>query len=168
MLTLQDKQGNVVTEVYDSRYDKEMMYVSTHLRQSDFDEVFAATGDSPHLTVLEGWELSSKRFMIFNGHAEPVAVLGVNPVPGRDGWGVIWLLGTDGLDKMKKFFVTISKPIIKELSLGYKLLVNFVDSRYVKTVRWLKWCGFTIEPPTTVGGRFAVPFHKVYLEVANG
>jgi hypothetical protein len=166
MLTLRDKQGNTITEVYDERYDCQMCYVATHLRAEDFNEVFAATGESPHLDVLSVWAASSKRFMIFDKNCAPVAVLGVKPMEPYSNIGVIWLLGTDGLNKMKKFFLKITKRIIKELSIGYDMLYNLVDSRYTKTIRWLEWCGFTIDEPSTYNGELAVPFHHVYLEVS--
>lgn len=150
MLTLQDKFGHAVKESCDNRYNKDVRYVATHLRAEDFDEVFALTGKSPHYEVLNSWEMSTRRFMIFSGDL-PIAVFGVVPLHPYSTTGVIWLLGTDGLNKIKKFFLQISKMLIEELKKGFDTLINFVDSRYAKTLRWLEWCGFTIYEPIEFG-----------------
>ena len=163
MLTMQDNRGNVVVEVFDDRYDKQMRHVSTHLRASDFDEVFAATGDSPHIEVADSWELSSRRFMIFNKRAQPVAVLGVRPLEAFSRIGIIWLLGTDGLGNMKKFFLRISKPIIKYLMDGYDVVFNYVDNRYLGALRWMEWCGFTVHAPEPFGA-LKLPFNQCTME----
>lgn len=163
MLIMQDNNGNVVVEVYDNRYDKQMNYVSNHLRSADFDEVFAATGESPHLDVIESWEQSSRRCMIFDKDSRPVAVLGVRPLEAFSRIGIIWLLGADGLDKMKKFFLRISKPVIKEMMVGYDIIYSYVDSRYDKALRWLEWCGFTVHEPEPFGA-LQLPFNLCTLE----
>jgi hypothetical protein len=142
-------------------------YVSCHLREADFDEVFASTGKSPHYAIQEGWAMSSKRWIILNAKDAAVAVLGVRPPEVYSNIGIPWLLGTDELDKISKFFLKISKPIIGEMTHGYDVLVNFVDARYEKTVRWLDWCGFTIDEPLPFG-ELQLPFHRFYLRSDNG
>jgi hypothetical protein len=159
-----DKRGNRVIESFDDRYDKSALIVALNLRKEDFDEVFASTGASPHHAVKESWNMSTRRWIIYNRRDLPVAVLGVRPVDMFSDIGVPWFLGTDGMDKMKRFFIEISKPIIEEMKQGFDLLVNFVDARYIKTVRWLKWCGFIIEEPEPYGA-LQLPFHRFYMEL---
>ena len=153
----------MLIEVFNERYNKEVRYVATHLRHDDFDEVYAVNGESPHISILEDWEGSARRWIIFNKKCEPVAILGVRPLIAFSDIACPWLLGTDGLNEMKKFFVKISKPIIAEMMKGYKLLVNYVDARNVKSVRWLKWCGFDVEDPEPFGA-LNIPFHKYTME----
>lgn len=164
MLTMQDNSGNKVVEVFDSRYDKDVLFLSSHLRDADFDEIFDVTGESPHITVIKGWEMALRRFIIFNSSGSTVAVFGIRPETPFSKIGVVWLLGTEGLDRIKKFFVKISKPMIKEMAQGFDLIFGFVDSRYEKSKRWLEWCGFTLEPAIGIGIN-DIPFHRFYMEI---
>lgn len=167
MQIMRDKYGNTIIEVYDNRYDRQVDYVSTHLREEDFNEVFASTGRSPHYAVRSGWDMSSRRWMVFDGNANPVAVLGVRPAEMYSPIGIPWLLGTEGLDKMKRFFLKMSKPIIEEMKIGFEILINFVDARYTKAVRWLRWCGFIVDEPVLFGA-LNLPYHRFYMEINNG
>lgn len=160
---MRDRSGNHLIEVYDERYKREVEYISTHLRKEDFDEVYAIKGDSPHYDVLRSWDLSAVRWMIFNKKALPAAVLGVITVNNYSDIGVPWFLGTDRMDNMKKFFITASRPVIKTMSSGYSTLINYVDARYIKTLRWLEWLGFVIEKPEPYG-KLGLPFHKCIME----
>lgn len=157
------KNGHRVVQVFDNTYDKDVEHVAMLLRQEDFNEVFASTGEHPYDAIMEGWKMSTKRWLIFNEKGEPVAVLGVRPTEMFGDVGIPWLLGTDGLTKMKKFFMKISKPIIEEMKESFEILVNYVDSRYVKTTRWLDWCGFIVEDAEPFG-KIGLPFHRFYME----
>jgi hypothetical protein len=159
-----DKSGNKIIEVFDRSYDKQVIDVALNLRVEDFDEVFALHGESPHYALLESWKMSTRRWVILNKMGGAVAVLGVRPVDMFGDEGIPWLLGTDGLDRMKKFFVKISKPIIEEMKQGFKVLANHVDARYIKTVSWLEWCGFEIEEPEPYGV-MGLPFHRFSMEI---
>jgi hypothetical protein len=164
MLNIRDKRGNAVIDAYDGRYDKDVLYVATHLREKDFDEVYAIFGESPHISTIKGWAASVCRGIISNKDGVAVGIFGVRPAEPLSRVGVVWLLGTDGLDKIKKFFMSISKPIIEEMAKGFDVLFNYVDARYEKTLRWLKWCGFTIDEPRPYGV-LDLPFHLCYMEV---
>jgi hypothetical protein len=144
-ITLVNENGNRIIEVFDTSFDELVDDVAKNLRAQDFDEVFDATGKVPFGSIVEDWIMSSRRWIVLNKYNKAVAVLGVRPKTMFSDIGIPWLLGTKGLDKMKKFFVKYSKMIIEEIKKGFKLLLNFVDKRYLKAVRWLRWCGFTIE-----------------------
>jgi hypothetical protein len=161
---MQDKNGNKIVAIFDNSYNNSIRHVSTHLRAADFDEVFAATGKSPHICIELGWKLSLKRWIIFDRNNCAVAVLGIRPVDAFSNIGIPWLLGTDGLNKMSKFFLKISKPIIEEMKAGFDVLVNFIDARYIETVRWMRWCGFTVDEAQPFG-ELKLPFHRAYMEI---
>lgn len=160
-----DRQGNKIVEVFDNSYDDCIRHIAVNLRADDFDEVFAISGKSPHYDIIDSWQNSLRKWVILNNHGEAVAVLGIRPIGNMfSDIGLPWLVGTDELTKMKKFFVKVSKPIINEMCKHFKLLVNLVDSRYTKAVRWLKWCGFTFEDAKIVDTFYSdVPFHKFYM-----
>ena len=156
---ISDKSGNKVIEVFDNTYNDKVRHLATNLREADFDEVFASTGESPHFAIQEGWEWSIRKWIMLNKHDRAVAVLGVRPQSMFSDIGIPWLLGTEGLNKIKRFFMEASKPIIVEMLKDYKALINYVDARYIKAVRWLNWCGFEIEDAEPFGAQ-QLPFHK--------
>jgi hypothetical protein len=158
-----NENGNRIIEVFDASYDKHVEAVAMDLRVSDFDELFAATGKSPYYDVVDSWVMSHRRWVVFNKNDQAVAVLGVRAEAMFSDYGIPWLLGTKGLDKMKKFFVKYSKMIINEIKKDFKFLYNYVDTRYLKAIRWLLWCGFTVEDAAP-SGAFGYPFHRFYME----
>lgn len=164
MSIMADKGGNKVIEVFDASYDNHVEDVAMNLRGPDFDEVVAATGEVPYGSVTEDWIMSLRRWIVLNKYNKAVAVLGVRPVNMFSNVGIPWLLGTKGLDKMKKFFVKYSKLIIEEMKKGFDILINYVDARYFKAVRWLEWCGFIIDEPLPFGAKNE-PFHRFYMEI---
>lgn len=161
---MQDNKGNRVLEIFDNRYDNKLLEFSVNLRADDFDEVFSATGKSPHYTVISGWETALKRWLIFDSSDKIVGVIGLKPYDQYSNICAPWMLGTDGLNDISKFFLKISKPIIKEMLLYCDVLLNYVDSRYEKAIRWLKWCGFTVDAEKI---KFFndknVPFYTFYM-----
>ena len=160
---MQDNFGNRIIEVYDASYDNYVKDIAMNLRIEDFDEVYAATGGNPFDAVLEDWMTSIRKWIIFNKQNIAVAVLGVRPLTMFSDIGIPWLLGADGLNKMKMFFIKNSKTIIEEMKKNFRILINCVDSRYVKAIRWLEWCGFTIDDAVPIGAD-KVPFHMIYME----
>lgn len=166
MLSMSDRYGHRVEEVYDSKYDNSVSYIALHLRDEDFDELYASTGKSPHYDVLESWEMSTIRWIIFNEFGQAVAVMGVRPITAFSEVGIPWLVGTDKINKdysMKRFFVKMTKLIAKEIMESFSILVNYVDARYAKAIKWIKVLGFTIEEAEPFGAKDMM-FHKFHWE----
>jgi hypothetical protein len=162
MSKLEDKYGNKVIEALSDQYKKEMCYIATHLRSQNFDGAFAIIGESPHLGVLESWNNSLRKWIVFKGE-EPVAIFGVRPAGMFSDIGIPWLSVTDGIAKIKRFFVAHSKPMIKEMRRDFEMLVTLVDARFIKAIRYLKWCGFKMGN-TEPFGALGLTFHKFYME----
>jgi hypothetical protein len=157
-----ENNGNKIIEVFDDSYDKQVNHIAMNLRPEDFDELFYFFNINPYEVVIESWKMSLRRWIVLNKNNIAVAVLGVRPLSTFSKLAIPWLLGTKGLEKMKKFFMKHSKPIIEEMKMDFEFLYNFVDSRYIKAVKWLKWCGFTIEEAVPFG-IYNVPFHRFYM-----
>jgi hypothetical protein len=159
-----DKQGNKIVEVFDENtYNKHIIHIALNLRVDDFDEVFALTGESPHYAILESWNMSLRKWIMLDKNNMAAAVLGVRPLEMFSDIGIPWLLGAEGLNNMKKFFIKVSRPVIEEMKKNFKYLINYVDARYTKAVRWLEWLGFEIEEAAPFGV-LNKPFHKIYME----
>jgi len=135
-------------------------HVRGRLRRQDQDEVLAATGMEPddalqrsfrHSSVTWAAELQGRAVALFGAGASGISRVG-NP----------WLLGTDMLGRAGRAFVQHSRQYVQCLLRHFPVLVNVVDARNVLSLRWLRWCGFTIEPPGPFGP-FRLPFHVFHM-----
>ena len=75
----------------------------------------------------------------------PIAMLGVCDCKYEKSCGVVWMLGTHGIDKYRISFLKGCKGVIKLLQGDYKKIYNYVPKHHLETINWLEWCGFQIE-----------------------
>lgn len=127
--------------------------IAAHLRQADIDEINALNGLSPGVAVAYSIANSEKGAAVFID-GDLSAVFGISR-------GVIWLVGTDEINKHPVAFYRTSRRIFRKLSNGYPKLENYVEARNIPYLRWLQWLGFDISPPVDAGG---VSFHHVVWE----
>ena len=127
--------------------------IATHLRQADIDEINTLNGLPPGVAVAYSIANSEKGAAVFID-GDLSAVFGISR-------GVIWLVGTDEINKHPVAFYRTSRRIFRKLSNGYPKLENYVDARNIPYLRWLQWLGFDISPPVDAGG---VSFHHVVWE----
>lgn len=74
------------------------------------------------------------------------------------GQGSPWLLGTTLLDQLPGHLTRSAKTYLSQMQDQYPHLMNYVDARNVRSVRWLRRIGFTVHPAAPYG--FAgLPFH---------
>lgn len=59
----------------------------------------------------------------------------------------LWLITTSAVAEHPFHFVRRNQIFIKELSKRYRVIHGYVDARFVRSLAWLKWLGFTIDPP---------------------
>lgn len=133
-------------------------HVAEHMRQADRDEVLASDGWTPHEALRESRSASFfTRALLIDG--EPVAIfggvfLGVAVLP--------WALTTDAVERHPIAFVKASKHVVRELLVTWPHLVQCIDARHVKALRWAKALGFEVEEPH-VCGLAGLPFHRIVL-----
>lgn len=79
------------------------------------------------------------------------------------GIGSPWLLGTCELDRVPGALTRIGVRY-RDLALGmFPVLINYVDARNVKAIRWLKRLGFEVDTDPTPHGPNGLPFFKFEL-----
>ena len=127
--------------------------IAAHLRQADIDEINALNGLSPGAAVAYSIANSEKGAAVFID-GDLSAVFGISR-------GVIWLVGSDEINRHPVAFCRTSRRIFRTLCNGYPKLENCVDARNIPYLRWLQWLGFDISPPVDAGG---VSFHHVVWE----
>lgn len=117
-------------------------HVGSRMRRADVDEVFASSRRTP----MEALKLSLARSSFARTamvEGAPALIWGVGDINLLLGHGGPWLLGTNALERYFVSFLRYSKPWLPLMLERYSYLVNAVDERNVKAVRWLEWLGFT-------------------------
>lgn len=127
------------------------------LRQTDIDECEALFGRGTTLDVtLHGLRPDGVAFVAVRD-GMTVAVFGL--CPGEwPGYGVPWMVGTNELDKCGRELMAEARNCLKVWHRFYPTLMNVVDARNTKSIRWLKRLGFTVRNPIPMGVD-GLPFH---------
>jgi len=133
-------------------------FLAPRLRDIDKREVWATSHLTPLEALLQGvdtprWCWTGLRDGV------PVCIFGVSALSLLDGTGVPWLLGTEGLDA--KFLIK-GKAIVRLLQKEFPNMVNYVHVDNKKSIRWLKWVGFTIDSPAPFGKEGEM-FHRFWV-----
>ena len=79
---------------------------------------------------------------IINNRGQVVGMYGV--VPADNKTGIIWMLGSDNLKKIKKSFLKESRTEVNGINTLFPHLWNIIDSRNELHIKWIRWCGFKI------------------------
>lgn len=92
-----------------------------------------------------------------------VAMLGVVPADLLGGLGVPWMLGTDLVEQQQRALVRLSRAYIPRMRQALPKLVNYVDARNERAIRFLRHAGFYVakaEPHGPLG----LPFHPFIMK----
>lgn len=131
--------------------------LAPRMREADRQEIAAASGEDPETALLAGVALSPVSWAYLH-NGEVLAIYGAAMYPGRPGVGIPWLLGAEGLEKHKVYFVRQSKPYLKKVLEYFDVLENWVDCRNTASIQWLAWCGFALAEVEPFYGIQRLPF----------
>lgn len=143
----------------------DIMAVAADMRDIDRKELALAGGNEPLEVLKQSFE-NSEYCRCIELDGRPVALFGVRRPFLLSRKGLIWLLGTKDLVRMKKSFVENSMKYVNE---GFKYvdcLENYVWIENKLSIRWLKWCGFKFDEPRPYGLKNALFLH-FYKEREN-
>lgn len=121
--------------------------------QSDIDEL-AALGVTPELCMRGGMEHSRNAYTAFL-HGYPGTMFGCVEHASH---GVPWAVVTTAVERYQLPFLRMCRRYIDSLQMP---LENYVDARNLRTIRWLKWLGFTVDEPKPTGIN-GEPFHRFW------
>ena len=94
--------------------------------------------------------------------SDVLAMFGVHQmVAGRDIHN-IWMLSGAAVESHPIAFLRLCKLELEALLECWPVLVNAVDARYAKALRWAKWLGFEVLPPIPYGEK-GLPFHPIFI-----
>ena len=131
-------------------------------RPADVDELWAAAHRTPEACCELGLAVSPLCWTaLFDG--TPVAMFGVSPAALIGGVGCPWMVGTVELDRHAYTIMRHCGGPLARMQEAFRHLVNFVDARNTKAIRWLKRLGFVFGPaePHGVDG---LPFYRFEME----
>lgn len=132
--------------------------VSLNMREADVREVFASSGTNPLTTLLRARRLSQEHCYTVFLEDTPVGIFGVSRL--NENIGVPWLLGTDELTSDKIEFYKKSKELLSTFMDDFKVLINYVDQRNTKSIKWLQALGFTLGNLVENFGYTKEPFYE--------
>ena len=124
-------------------------YIAAHMRQSDRDEVMAASGFKPFGAVYYSYLKSESCLTGLDENGIPIGMWGIRRETWK--WNNPWLLGTDRIDELWRPFLRTTKMMFPLICAKYPCQRNHVYLRNKKSIAWLKWLGFEIEPPEPYG-----------------
>ena len=127
------------------------------LREADRQELIAS-GEDPEDAIRRS-VCDSVWTVAVRIDGKLAAITGLAPINGLLGSQASpWMLGTPHVDKYPSVLVKVGRLYSGAMLEQYPHLLNFVDARNTRSIRWLKRLGFTIHPAHVFGGR-AHPFH---------
>lgn len=117
-----------------------------------------AQSDDP-ATLLAGIMAESVHTFAGIVDGQPVFIGGVRPDQDRSA-GMVWMLGNPGIAKAKKFYVKATREQVASMLTMFPRLYTFVDTRYPKSLRWLRAMGFSVSAPFEWQGREVVQVER--------
>jgi hypothetical protein len=134
----------------------DVFWIASRIRKEDADECAAAAGQTP-TEALTGSVGGSDVCRTIEYAGAPIAMFGFKGTPGHE--AIVWMLGTDDIDKAKKSFMRSVHENIHRFLCVYPVLYNYVDGQNLKAVSWLRKMGAEVfdAQPMGVNG---TPFHR--------
>lgn len=131
-----------------------------NIRHDDKQELEASHGDYQKAIQLS-YNKSKYKWAIY-ADGEFVCLFGMHPLGLLSDTALIWMLGTDLIERNKGAFIRHSKEYIQTMLTVSPVLMNWCDVRNKKTIRWLKLMGFTFFKAEAYGVK-GYPFYRFEL-----
>jgi hypothetical protein len=130
------------------------------LRAAEQAEVRATHRDVEH-AILVSIQASAIAVVTYIDD-EPAGIWGVSDLSLLGDLAMPWALATDVADKKPKAFYRECKKIIAGLRQHRRNLINYVDGRHEKALRWAERIGFEVGDPVFFGNDRR-PFYKISM-----
>lgn len=138
--------------------EEDAALLAPRLRAADKAELSAISNRSYGVTLRLSIVTSDEPMAVVQDN-QLIAVFGVGRASVMSTTGVPWLLGSDPLDRLPRTLLPLSRAVITHWRQKYPVMINHVSADHHKSIRWLKWLGFTVHPAEPFG-QFGNPFHK--------
>jgi hypothetical protein len=129
------------------------------MRQDDRNEVYANSGLNPFEALAAAHNTSKYAVTLFIND-KLAACFGIRP--HNDEWAVPWLLGTDAIYEHPFHYMRFSVNILGAFLSVWPNLINMMDARNEKGLKWARMVGFEIME-SVPHGYLNMPFHPIVL-----
>lgn len=140
--------------------------IAATVRDADRDEIWASHMMTPLQAMEYGLRHSS---LARTGFADgvPVCMWGVVDESLILSVGIPWMITAAPLDQnhVAMAFLRRCRGAMREFWDGFETLINYVDARNARAIRWLRFMGFALQDPTPYGA-FRLPFHRFEMRRA--
>lgn len=125
-----------------------------YIREDDEREALASSGSRFPEIVFEAVTRSAEVYAVrFDG--ELAAIYGVVDAPEASTFlcrvGYVWMLTTEVVEAKPITFWRESRPRLVDLLRRWDVLINAIDCRYERAIRWGERLGFRFAPPAPFG-----------------
>lgn len=127
----------------------------------DLAEIVAVSGLNYVKTIEDAIGVSTRCYSAFRGD-KLLGIFGVAPYAALCGIGSPWALTTDECSRAGIFATKCARMLINVTEREYPRLLNYIDARQTRNIRWLKKLGYTIHDPERYGVADRL-FHKFEL-----
>lgn len=144
---------------------EDIEFIIQNIRDEDVEEVNAMGGGTVRDALMSTDNLETNSW-VWERDGQVHAIFGVNPVPDREGIGVVWMLATKSFDDHLFAFTAACRAVVQQMVKGYDYVFNYVYEENRKSIKWLEWLGFTIRDAEGIGIDGA-KFHRFEMVVNN-
>ena len=124
--------------------------LSHTMRPADVRECWAANHYSPYDALKHSLYYTDRSFTGLYDNSV-MCIWGVGKIAYLSKEGIPWMLTSNLVDTHYREFLRRGCGLIEDMKKEAVVLINMVDTRNRKSIRWLKWLGFEIHPAVPFG-----------------
>lgn len=137
----------------------DVLALAAGMRFLDRQELEASHSGDILSAVQRAVDISTRCWAVYVGDVL-VMLGGVAPISMLGGIGSPWMLGTEALERVPGALTRVGVQYLQVVLGVYPELLNYVDARNVKSIRWLRRLGFTISDEPIPYGPKKLPFYR--------
>ncbi len=138
--------------------------IAAAMRAADRREVRASSGCGPEEALRVSLGYSPLAWTCFVG-GTPAFMWGVGARDSALGLtGAPWLLATEEIRLVERDFARQSRLYVESMQALFPRLENYTHAENVRSLRWLRWCGFEIARVPEPHGVSGEPFYRFWRE----
>lgn len=128
---------------------EDVLLLAERMRACDRAELVASGAGDVLRVLRESVATSAECHSFFVGD-ELAAIVGVAHKNMLARVGVPWALGTDVMDDHPRLVLACTRLMLLRWRNDYDCLNNWVHAENTRSIRWLRWAGFVVEPAVTL------------------
>lgn len=140
---------------------KHFAALAAAMRQDDRREALAMLGMGGGPALFLSMYCSKEMYVVTNEADVPLCAFGVC---SANGVNLIWFIASQEIEKHKRDLLQQAKGELDKLVDKYGRLENLVDIRSKKSLRFIRWLGFTFMPEVVGAGVNGELFYHFYKE----